>query len=97
MAYQNSPSRATAPKFRTHSSTRNPAFAKAIVCEVFPGKALSLARGGQEFRDRDPDAALQDASEYLDGQQAVVRWLALAMESEGEDAAIAFQTADELR
>ena len=33
----------------------------------------------------------------MEGREAIARWLVLAMDSDGEDAEIAYQTADELR
>ncbi len=92
--YTLSTTRATAPNPRTTSHRAS--FARQAAIDAFGPKAVHHLIG-PDFADRKPGDDLQDADEIIEGHQAIGRWLALAMSSEGEEAEIAYQTADELR
>ncbi len=78
------------------ASSRRNSFARQAALDAFGAKAARHL-DGSSFIDRAPDDALSDADEIIEGREAIARWLALAMSSEGEEAEIAHQTADELR
>ena len=77
-------------------SDRRKSFARQAAIEAFGPKAAHCLNGSS-FADRDPDQPLQDADEIVEGREAIARWLALAMSTEGEEAEVAYQTADKLR
>ena len=70
-------------------------FARQAAFEAFGPRAINHL-SGPDFVDREPDSA-SSPDEIVGGRQAVTRWLILAANSEGEEAEIAYQTADELR
>ncbi len=80
----------------TISENHRASFAREAAIDAFGPKAAHCLNGSS-FADRVPDQPLQDADEIVEGRQAIAHWLALAMSSEGEEAEIAYQTADELR
>ena len=82
--------------FLTISEKRRAGFARQAAIDAFGPKAAHCLNGSS-FVDRDPDEVLHDADEVIEGREAIARWLALAMSSEGEEAEIAYETADELR
>ena len=96
MTYQNPRTRATALSLSSLSNSHRDSFASQAAIDAFGPKAVHHLNGS-DFSDRDPDDALHDADEVVEGRQAITRWLVLAMDSEGEEAAVAYQTADELR
>ena len=80
----------------SHSANHRDTFARQAAIEAFGTRAVHHLNGSV-FIDRYPDDVLQDADEIVEGREAIARWLALAMSSEGEEAEVAYQTADELR
>ncbi len=80
----------------TISENHRASFARDAAIDAFGPKAAHCLNGSN-FADRYPDQPLQDADEIIEGREAIARWLVLAMDSDGEDAEIAYQTADELR
>jgi hypothetical protein len=81
----------TSPRKSTSAS-----FARQAAIEAFGPKAVHHLIG-PDFADRKPGDDLKDADEIVEGREAIAGWLALAMSSEGEEAEVAYQTADELR
>jgi hypothetical protein len=77
-------------------SDRRNSFARQAALDAFGPKAVHHLNGSG-FVDRKPGDGLEDADEIVEGRQAIARWLVLAMDSEGEDAEVAYQTANELR
>ena len=69
-------------------------FARQAAIEAFGPKAVHHLTSSN-FVDREPNSAGDD--EIVNGHQAVARWLTLAANLKGEEAEIAYQTADELR
>ena len=78
------------------TSSRRNSFARQAALDAFGPKAVHHLNGS-DFSDRDPDDALHDADELVEGRQAITRWSVLAMSTDGEEAEVAYQTADELR
>ena len=86
--------RATA--FEAPTPNHRADFAWQAAIEAFGPKAIHhLIR--PDFVDHGPVDELHGVDEAVDGIQAVSRWLSLAANLEGEEAEIAYQTADEIR
>ena len=96
MTYQNPRTRATAPNPSSLSNSHRASFARQAAIDAFGPKAAHCLNHSS-FVDRDPDEVFHDADEVIEGREAIARWLALAMSSEGEEAQTAYETADELR
>ena len=96
MTYQNPRTRATAPSPSSPSNSHRASFARQATIEAFGPKAVHHLIG-PDLADRKPGDDLQDADEIIEGREAIARWLALAMSSEGEEAETAYETADGLR
>ncbi len=67
------------------------AFAREAALEAFGPRAIHHLNG-DVFVDR-----AGGVDEDIDGREAIARWLAIALNTEAEDAEVAYQTADELR
>ena len=80
----------------SHSANHRATFARQAAIAAF-GPRAAHHLDGEALADRGPHDALQDADEIVEGREAIARWLALAMSSEGEEAQTAYDTADELR
>ncbi len=80
----------------SHSANHRDTFARQAAIEAFGARAVHHLNGSV-FIDRYPDAVHQDADEIVEGREAIARWLALAMNNDGEEAEVAYSTADELR
>ena len=81
---------ATQPDFAHLPTDHRAAFARQAAIEAFGPKAVHHLIG-PDFADRKPGDDLQDADEVVEGREAIARWLALAMSTEGEEAEIAYQ------
>ena len=79
---------------KSFRNTSHASFARQAAIDAFGPQAIHHLNGAG-FVNRRPDSAGDD--EIVDGCQAVTRWLSLAANIEGDEAEIAYQTADEIR
>jgi hypothetical protein len=64
--------------------------------EAFARQAAIDAFGPRAVHRLNSDVFI-DRAGGVDGREAIARWLAIALNTEAEDAEVAYQTADELR